>query len=532
IWPALAVGASLHVPPPETRLAPAALLGWFARERVTVTWTPTPIAEALLAEPAPPGLALRYLQTGGDRLHRRAPAGAAYRLNNHYGPVENAVLSTEGDIPPEGAPAGPGASSLPTIGRPLDGVRIHLLDRSLALAPWGAPGELFLGGRGVARGYLGDPAQTAERFLPDPYSGVPGSRMYRTGDLVCFRPDGEIDFLGRLDTQVKIRGQRIELGEIEAALAELPGVREAAVLARQESPGAAGKRLVAYVVLEPGAEVEDRDLVEPLARRLTEAMVPRAFVFLERLPATANGKVDRRALAAIAPAAPEVGETEPRTETEALVAAVWAEVLGLERVGVEDDFFDLGGHSLLAAKLTWRLREELGVEVPVALLFEAPTVAGLAERLADLPPSQASQDTAEPIQRADRSAPLPLSFSQERLWFLEQLEGPSPLYHIAAAFDGTGRLEVEALRAAVAALWSRHEALRARFLIDDGFPFQTFAPPGAPPVLDVDLAVAAGELDRLTGEIVRRPFDLERDPLLRVVVLRTGAESFRLVLVI
>ncbi|HEV2846484.1 MAG TPA: amino acid adenylation domain-containing protein, partial [Thermoanaerobaculia bacterium] len=535
IWPALGVGASIHVPPPEVRLSPPALLEWFAREGVTVTWTPTPIAEALLAEPEPPGLVLRFLQTGGDRLHRRAPAGSTYLLNNHYGPVENAVLTTEIDVPAEDPRIGP--SSLPTIGRPLDGTRAYVLDRSLSLAPWGAAGELVAGGRGVARGYLGDPAQTAERFVPDPYSGEPGSRMYRTGDLVRFRRDGEIDFLGRIDTQVKIRGQRVELGEIEIALTALAGVREAAVLAREDGPGGAGdKRLVAYVVLEPGVDLADADLVEPLRRRLTDAMVPRAFVRLDRLPATTNGKVDRRALAALAPESAAGAGTAPRTEAEARVAAVWAELLGMERVGVEDDFFSLGGHSLLATRVTYRLRQELGVEVPVALLYEAPTVAGLAARLENAlatpamePEGPAPRDGALPASFA-----LPLSFAQERLWFLEQLEGPSPLYHIAAVVEGRGRLDVGALRSALSAVWSRHEALRARFTAEDGQPLQTFAEPGPLPLAIVDFsgAPSAPALDEAAADAVRRPFDLERGPLLRAVLFHLAPERFRLALVV
>ncbi len=533
IWPALGVGASIHVPVPEIRLSPPALLAWFAGEGVTVTWTPTPIAEALLAEPEPPGLVLRFLQTGGDRLHRRAPAGSTYLLNNHYGPVENAVLTTEIDVP--AADPGIGPSSLPTIGRPLAGTRVYVLDRSLALAPWGAAGELVAGGRGVARGYLGDPAQTAERFVPDPYSGEAGSRMYRTGDLVRFRRDGEIDFLGRLDKQVKIRGQRVELGEVEVALTALPGVREAAVLAREDGPGGAGdRRLVAYVVLEPGVELADGDLVEPLRRRLTDAMVPRAFVRLDRLPATTNGKVDRRALAALAPEAQAGAGRMPRTEAEALVAAVWAELLGLERVGVEDDFFSLGGHSLLATRVTHRLQQELGVAVPVALLYEAPTVAGLVARLEALRGS-AALAPAEPIPILPRCGALPLSFAQERLWFLEQLEGPSPLYHIPAAFESVGQLDFAALQAAVSAVWSRHEALRARFTVEGGRPVQTFAPPGPLAIAEVDLsgvATRTAELDAVVDEVVRRPFDLERGPLLRVVLIRGGAERFRLVLAV
>ncbi|HEV7671238.1 MAG TPA: non-ribosomal peptide synthase/polyketide synthase [Thermoanaerobaculia bacterium] len=533
IWPALSSGASLHIPPADVRLGAPSLLSWLARERVTIAWAPTAIAEgiaAITAEAAPEGLALRFLQTGGDRLHRGVAPDAEFVLCNQYGPAENAVITTQSE------PIG--SAEAPSIGRPIDGVRVHVLDRCLDRAPAGTPGELVVSGGGLARGYLDDPAQTAERFVPDPFAAEPGSRMYRTGDRVRFRAgltDGEIEFLGRLDAQVKIRGQRIELGEIEAALLALPEIRAAAAGVCEGLGGAGDRRLVAYLVLVPGAEaIEDGELIAALKVRLGDAMVPRIFLRLAALPLTANGKVDARALEALALPAIPSGGLPPRTELEARLAAIWAEVLKVDPVGVEDDFFALGGHSLLAGKLAYRLQEELGFEVPVATLFSAPTVAQLAREISALSVTAA---LAEPIPRVDRTAALPLSVAQERIWFLEELEGPSALHHIAAAFDGSGRLDVAALRAALSGVWSRHEALRARFAVVEGGPVQSFAPPGKLPLSQIDLpalpvAAAAAEADRLSVRAARLPFALGQGPLLRAWLVRLGEERFRLALVV
>ena len=526
IWPALASGASLHVPGADVRLSAPDLLAWLARERLTIAWAPTALVELMAAEPLPEGLALRFLQTGGDRLLRGVPEGAAYVLCNQYGPAENAVITTQGESAGE---------PVPSIGRPISEVRAYLLDRRLNLAPPGTPGEIVAAGGGLACGYRNDPGQTAERFVPDPFGARPGARMYLTGDRARLKPDGSLEFLGRLDGQVKIRGQRIELGEIEAALSVLPGVREAAVVAHEEmTRGRLERRLVAYLVAD--AEVADRELISALSARLADAMVPRVFVRLEELPLTANGKVDRRALArrpAPVPAAIEVAEeTAPSSDLERRIAAACRDLLGLARMGREDDFFAHGGHSLLAAQLIYRLRGELGMDLPVGLLFDEPTPAGLARRIAALEDAAGAEaDEAPPIGRADRSAPLPLSFAQERLWFIEQLEGPSALYHIPAAFSATGALDLPALATALDGIWSRHEALRARIVDSDQGPVQSFAPTGRAPRFLVDVKFAA-EARRVAEAEARRPFDLARGPLLRSLAIRRGARRFDLVLVL
>src|SRR6185436_18180560 len=324
IWPVLAAGACLCIPGDEERAAPARLLAWLEAREVTHAFLPTPLAEALLQEEIPSGLALRWLLTGGDKLHRAPEPDLPFHLVNHYGPTESTVVATAAPVPA-------GLAAPPSIGRPIAATRVSVVDADLRPAPLGAAGELCIGGAGLARGYRLRPGLTAERFVPDPWSAEPGSRLYRSGDLVRWSAAGDLEFLGRIDHQVKIRGFRIELGEIEAALVEQPGVREAVVTVREEAPGE--RLLAAYVVPQDRETLSVAGLREALRQRLPEPMVPTAWVFLAELPLTPNGKVDRKALPA--PEAMEEADAfvAPRTPTEEIVAAVYAGVLGLERVG-------------------------------------------------------------------------------------------------------------------------------------------------------------------------------------------------------
>ncbi|HSK80805.1 MAG TPA: condensation domain-containing protein, partial [Thermoanaerobaculia bacterium] len=381
----------------------------------------------------------------------------------------------------------------------------------------GVPGELLTGGDGLARGYLNRPDLTAERFVP----GQAGERLYRTGDLVRWRPDGTVEFLGRLDDQVKIRGFRIEPGEVEAAVAGHPAVRQAAVVVA-EGPG--GKRLVAFVAGEVAAD----DLRAWLRERLPEHMVPSGVVLLPELPLTPNGKVDRKALPA-----PEAGVQEravlsaPRTPVEEILAAIWAEVLGVERVGIEDGFFDLGGHSLSAIQVVSRVRSAFGVELPLRLLFEEPTPAGLAPHVEEALRARAGT-LAPPIVPVPRGGEIPLSFAQERLWFLEQLQPGTAAYNMGMAVEMEGALDVAALESGLLQIVSRHEALRTRFPTVDGRPVQEIAPPPARLLTVVDLSGLPEEIRRqaardLSAEEALRPFDLVTGPLLRAVLLRLSA---------
>ncbi|WP_186106923.1 non-ribosomal peptide synthetase [Burkholderia gladioli] len=378
LWPVLCAGASLLLPPPGLSSDAAALLNWWRQQSMDCAFLVTPLALLAMQSELPTGL--KSLLIGGDRV-TSLPSGLppSLRIVNNYGPTETTVVATSGEIEPSAG------DTVYPIGKPIANTRIYLLDENQVLVPLGAVGELYIGGAGVARGYLNRPDLTAQRFLADPFARAEGdteARMYRTGDLARYQPDGNIVFLGRNDEQVKVRGFRVEPGEIEAQLATHEAVREAIVIARQDPAGNA--RLLAYVSLQDAAPCAElvRDLREHLAARLPEYMVPAAFVVLDALPLTPNGKVDRRALPEPDDEAFAQAQYEaPQGETEQTIAVLWAELLGVERVGRHDNFFALGGHSLLATRMLARLRESFGHDVSIRTLFEAPTVSQLAPRV-------------------------------------------------------------------------------------------------------------------------------------------------------
>ncbi len=528
---ALACGARLILAPPEALGAGAALYDLLAGAAVqTATLVPS-VLHLLPAPPAPEAIPLPRLATLVVAGERCPPALAdrwarGRRMLNAYGPTETTVCATISRPLAAGEP--------PPIGGPIANVRVHVLDERWAPLPVGVYGELFIAGAGVARGYLDQPAATAERFLPEPFGDQPGSRMYRTGDRARWTARHELELAGRLDGQVKVRGHRIEPAEIEAAIEQHPAVRQAVVAAAGDGDG---ERLVAWVRLvaagEPPADPAAPGMAERLRRHvaqlLPDAMVPAAFVFLPHLPLTAAGKVDRRALPEPAPASPAAAAlAAPRSPVEEILAGVWAEVLRLPRVGVDDDFFALGGHSLLAAQAVARLRGALGLELPLRLLFEHPTVADLAAQV-ELA-RQSPRAAAPPIERAPRDRPLPLSLSQQRLWFVDQLQPGSPFYNMPIALRMRGALDVAALRLSLRHLALRHEVLRTRFPVLDGLPSQEIAPQPAIPVAVVDLA-GLGERARRRETAHRAaqeaalPFDLARGPLWRATLLRLdGAE--------
>lgn len=372
VWPYLTAGASIHFPEQETRIAPSKLVDWLTQQRITLAFLPTPLAEAVMNERWPAGSSLRALLTGGDRLTRRPPKNFPCVLINHYGPTECAVVATSATVEP-GAPTG----QAPPIGRPIANTRVYVLDRKFRPVPIGLPGELYIGGAGVARGYLHRPELTAERFVRDTFGADSAGRLYRTGDRVRWLSSGQLEFLGRLDEQVKIRGHRIEPGEVEWVLAQHPSVRQAAVIARNDGNGT---QLAAYLVPEFADTPDTIELGWFLGRQLPDYMIPARFLWVERLPLTANGKVDRRALPALeAPGGRDDRPSEaPRNPTEENLAKIWCEVLGRKSIGIHDSFFELGGHSLLAAQLIARARAEFGVDLSVRALFDHPTIALLA----------------------------------------------------------------------------------------------------------------------------------------------------------
>jgi amino acid adenylation domain-containing protein len=487
--------------------------------RATLLNTVPSAAAELVRSGALPAL-LQVVNLAGERLPRalvdRLHAAGVPRVYNLYGPSEDTTYSTF-------ARAAAGDSRQPAIGRAITGGRILLLDGWLQPVPPGIAGEVFLGGAGVSRGYFERPGLTAASFLPDPWSELPGDRLYRTGDLARYREDGELEFLGRTDDQVKIRGFRIELGEIESTLAAVAGVREAVVVAREDTPG--DRRLVAYVVGDTAAE----ELRRSLRQRLPDSMLPVAFVKLPELPRTPNGKVDRKALPPPEPQSSGEDYVAPRTPVEEILAGIWAEVLGVERVGATDHFFDLSGHSLLATRVISHLRRAFDVEMPMRDLFATPVLAELAARVETLRLAGAVPP-APPLVPVPGEGPFLLSFAQQRLWFIDQLEPGSPLYNIPLALRVEGPLDSGVLALTLGEIERRHEALRTVFAVREGQPVQIIRPaaPAAIPLADLSgLPESRREPQALAlvGEEARRPFDLERGPLLRKVLLRLADED-------
>ena len=451
-------------------------------------------------------------------------------LVNEYGPTETVVGCCVYRVPRDQPISGP----IP-IGRPIANTRLYVLDQNLAPLPIGVPGELYIGGAGVARGYLNRPRLTAERFVPDPFGKEPGGRLYRTGDLARWRSDGNLEYLGRVDRQLKVRGFRIEPAEIEEALARHPAVREAVITVCEAASG--DRRLVAYLVLAAGRPAPpDSELRQFLRNALPEPMIPSAFVVLETLPLTHHGKVDREALPAPESVSfrPDDLFVAPSGPLEEVVASIWSAVLGIERIGSADNFFDLGGHSLLATQVISRLCEATGVEIPLRALFESPTVAGMAERIEAARRDDARRESI-PIEPGDRVGPVPLSFSQEALWFLDQLSPGQPTFNVTAAVRITGPLDRSALERSLNELVHRHESLRTTFVTIDGTPHQVIERDLNLSVDNDDLSgLPSGhrqaEVERRAIEDARRPFDLVRGPLARVSLLRLGDAEHALLL--
>ncbi|MFI7315040.1 amino acid adenylation domain-containing protein, partial [Streptomyces hygroscopicus] len=532
MWGALLHGGRLVVVPHETSRAPEKFLRLLVEERVTVlSQTPSAFSSLIDADGENPELgdqlALRSVVFGGEALDpgRLVPwytrhADSAPKLINMYGITETTVHVTHRAL--SSRDAAPGRASV--IGVPLPDLTAYVLDTALRPVPVGVPGELYVAGAGVARGYLGRPGLTASRFVADPFTrDGAGARMYRTGDVVRWRADGELEYLGRADDQVKIRGFRIEPGEVESVLAQHPSVAHAAVIAREDRPG--DKRLVGYVVATQDQTIDPTTARGYAAERLPAHMVPSAVVVLDELPLTVNGKLDRRALPAPDYTA-GADSRGPRTPAEEILCGLFAEVLGLTDVGVHQSFFDLGGHSLLATRLVARVRTAFGVELGVRTLFDAPTVAGLAQRVGG---AGAARTALVPAQRPET---IPLSFAQARLWFLHRLEGPSPTYNMPLALRLTGHVDVAALEMALADVVARHESLRTVFPEVDGVPQQRVLPVReARPQLTVT-PVDASELDTALATAARHTFDLETDIPLWAQLLRVSAEEHALVLVV
>lgn len=510
-------GASVEIIGKETILDPEALAAKIRESGATVMQaTPTLWQTLVMAKPGALG-SLRVI-SGGEAMPanlKLALEELGCTVHNLYGPTETTIYSTAGVLER-------GETGKPSIGKPVWNTRIYVLDAGLVPVPPGVAGDLYIAGDGLARGYLGRPGLTAERFVADPY-GQPGSRMYRTGDLARWLPDGAVDYLGRADHQVKIRGFRIEPGEIEAVLVRHPQAAQAAVMIREDRPGE--KRLAAYIVPAPGCSPDAAELRRYAAGVLPDYMVPAAFVMQKELPLTPNKKIDRKALPAPDHAAMQEGRG-PRTPQEEILCALFAEILGFTRVSIDDDFFLLGGHSLLAGRVVVRIREALGVEMGIGSLFEAPTAAALAKRL------DQGQALRPAVRPAERSGEIPLSFAQQRLWFLYCLEGPGPAYNIPLTVRLSGELDREALEAALADAAERHETLRTIYPESLGSAQQLVLKPSqARPKLHVT-AAGEQELPELMASAVRYGFELAREPALRAELFVLGPREHVLLLLL
>ena len=542
IWGAWLSGGRLVVVPYWQSRSPGAFLHLLGEQRVSVlNQTPSAfwqLSSTLKAEDVPPELWVRHVLFGGEALdvpHLQSwweqLAAAETQLVNLYGITETTVhvswyrLRFNERAELDGSP----------IGRPLPGWQVYLLDAAGQPVPAGVPGEIYVGGAGVARGYLGRPELSAERFVPHPWSAQPGERLYRSGDLARWRPDGQLVYLGRNDRQVKLRGFRLELGELEASLQEHRGVRQAVATMWEDSAGE--QQLVAYVVTEPGQAPAVADLRAFLSTRLPGYMLPATIVFLEELPLTPHGKLDRRALPD-----PDSGKrargdisAPARTLMEEVLIAIWSDILHIDQVGTQDNFFDLGGHSLLATRMIARVREAYKVDIPLRTVFEAPTLAALAARIEAARGGAPMTGEILPLTPRPEGTTPPLSYAQERLWFLHELEPESSAYNISVELQVRGDLNRKALQESLDALIQRHETLRTTFSVAGGVPRQVIAPSLHVDLPERDLNTAPAEirqqeLQQEAKQEILRPFDLSRGPLLRALLLRLDEEEHILLL--
>jgi amino acid adenylation domain-containing protein/non-ribosomal peptide synthase protein (TIGR01720 family) len=524
LWPYLAGGASVHIPDEETRLSSPRMIQWWAEQGITLAYLMTPLAEGVLEEKIPAGLKLptRALIIGGDRLHRGPDPEVGFALMNHYGPAEYTVTSTVVRVPPQGE-----GNGIPTIGRPVDNTRIYLLDQHREPVPVAVPGELFVGGLGIARGYLHRPDLTAAKFVPDPFAGrwgEPGARVYQTGDLVRWTADGDMDFLGRLDHQVKVRGLRIELGEIETALGEHPAVREGVVLVREDRPG--DRRLVGYFVAAETKPATD-ELRAFLRERLPDYMVPAAFVAMDALPMTPNGKVDRRALPAPEWAA-TAAYTPPRNAVEETLAAIWGEVLKAERVGIDDNFFELGGDSILSIQVISRATRA-GLRINPRQLFENPTVATLAPLVEAI--------EADGVEEGPVAGPVALTPVQQRFFALQPVHPEHfnlGLLLEVTPVEGAVEKTPDLLARALELLLRHHDALRMRYVPTSGPAGwgQSIEESASLPWTTIDLgALSTDRREAATADAaaqVQASLDLTVAPPLRAAYFQTGDGADRL----
>ena len=514
LWPYLAAGASIYLVKSQLLSSLENLQDWLISNNITISFLPTPVAQELLSLKWPTQLAMRCILTGGDKLHQYRSNLIPFQVVNNYGPTENTVVTTSGVVV-----AKEQNQTSPTIGRAIANTQVYILDSNLQPVPVGVPGELHIAGVGLARGYLNRPELTQEKFISNPFGS---GRLYKTGDKARYLLNGNIEYIGRIDNQIKIRGFRIELGEIEAALSQHSDVQVSCVILREDTLG--DKRLVAYVVADQDCTPTISELRQVLKAKLPEYMIPNAFVMLESLPLTPNGKVDRRALPAPDLYSSRTGKyVAPRTPIEELLTQIWTQVLKIEQVGIHDNFFELGGHSLLATQLVSRIRNIFKVELALRELFARATVAKLAQEIGQLQ-QQDLELSSPPILPKAKNAQLPLSYAQQRLWFLDQFEPNSAFYNIPLALRLVGTLHQVALEQSLYKIITRHEALRTNFVIVDGQSTQIIQTQTNWTLSIIDwqhlpLGEQESTLQQLVQQHAIQPFDLASEPLIRATLI-------------
>ncbi len=531
----LMFGSRLLLAKPEGHKDPDYLIKLIQEHKVTILqFVPSMLQVFLESKDVEKCVSVRQVICAGEalsyELKNRFFSIFNAQLINLYGPTEAAIYASYWEcsqsLPQEVVP----------IGYPISNYKLYILDNFLQPVPIGVSGGLYIGGVGLARGYINRPDLTDERFIDNPFKKYSNERLYRTGDLACYLPDGAIKFLGRIDHQVKVRGFRIELGEIESSLSQHPCVREVVVLVLEDEPG--NKWLVAYIVPEEESIIQSTELRSFLKEKLPEYMVPSIFVMLSELPLTPNGKVDRKALPVPDQERPELEKefVAPRTSEEKELTEIWCEVLKLKQVGIYDNFFELGGHSLLATRVMARTRDAFNVELPLQTFFMSPTIADLSKKIIEVQNAKIHKEdgvvvkSLTPIPKRKDISPAILSFAQKRLWFLDQYEPGSYLYNIPMVFRLRGKLNVEALHNAINSVISRHESLRTTFTTKEGDPVQVIVP-----TLNLDLPlidicnltddIRESEIQRLINEEYRKPFDLSSGPLLRTALLRLNDDE-------
>ncbi len=520
IWPYITCGAQICIPNKETILSSEHLITWLADKGVNITFLATPVAELVLQEEMPGNLKLRYVLTGGDALHVYPDSSIPFKLINHYGPTENTVITTATEVPV----ADVRQERMPTIGGPIANVKVYILDAHQQLVPVGVPGELYISGIAVARGYHNRPELSAEKFIQLDLDGSGARKLYRTGDLVRYLESGEIEFLGRIDTQVKIRGYRIELGEIETLIRLNEHVDDVVVIAREDE--LPEKYLCAYVVSAAHEKTGEQELRTYLKKHIPEYMIPSGFVFLDNIPLTSNGKVDRNALPRPEPTFTdnELQMSSLQSATEEIVAADWQKLLHLDGIDCNRNFFDMGGHSLLATRAISQLNLLFDTELQIRDLFDNPTVRTLSARIDEIKHKhEGLPGLFVHVERRERSTPAKLSFAQQRLWYLDQLDPGNPVYNIPLAYKLTGALDVDCLSRSLREIIRSHEVLRTSFQMLDNQPVQIIDEDAELDLKIAELAdIPGGDINHFLAEEANKPFDLHEAPLIRVRLIRQG----------